>query len=255
MTSIFITGAASGIGAATAKYFSQRGWYVGLSDINGGNLQNMTAGFGNNRFSIHEVDVTKHTQCRRALKDFTEKTNGQLNVLFNNAGILTVAPFEDITPAQHGKIIDINVKGVINMSHAAFPYLKSTPKAQVISMSSASAMYGIPDFSSYSASKFAVRALTEALDIEWEKYDITVSDVMPPFVKTPMVETLTSDSPILKNSPVNLSAEDIAQEVFSLTQSRELHRPVTAQMKLTWQLTRHLPAKLGRQIFKKLYSG
>ncbi|MBV1881194.1 MAG: SDR family oxidoreductase [Pseudomonadales bacterium] len=255
MNSIFITGAASGIGAATAKYFSDKGWYVGLSDINIDDVQNLTATFTNDRYSIHEVDVTKSTQCRKALKEFTDKTNGKINVLFNNAGILTVAPFAEITPAQHGKIIDINVKGVINMSHAAFPYLKMTPKAHVISMSSASAIYGIPDFASYSASKFAVRALTEALNIEWESDDIMVSDVMPPFVSTPMVTTLTSDSGILKNSPVKLSAEDISKEIFALTESRELHRPVTTQMKLTWQLTRHLPAKLARQIIKKLYTG
>lgn len=255
MNSIFITGAASGIGAATAKYFSQRGWYVGLSDINTENLQRIADEFGNNRYSIHELDVTRHTQCRKALKDFTDKTDGQLNVLFNNAGILTVAPFEEITPAQHGKIIDINVKGVINMTHAAFQYLQATPKAHMISMSSASAIYGIPDFSSYSASKFAVRALTEALNIEWEKYDITVSDVMPPFVKTPMVETLTSDSGVLKNSGVNLSPTDIAQEVFALTQSREMHRPVTGQFKITWQLTRHLPFLVTRKMIKKIYAG
>ncbi|MCP6059511.1 SDR family NAD(P)-dependent oxidoreductase, partial [Klebsiella pneumoniae] len=89
--------------------------------------------------------------------------------------------------AEHARILAINVQGVVQMTHAAFPYLKATPGAQVINMGSASGVYGTPHMASYSASKFAVRGFTEALELEWRRHGIRVGDLMPPFVRTPMV--------------------------------------------------------------------
>ncbi|WP_447503016.1 SDR family NAD(P)-dependent oxidoreductase, partial [Acinetobacter pittii] len=102
---------------------------------------------------------------------------------------------------------NINVNGVINGCHAALPYLKQASFARVINLSSASAIYGQADLISYSASKFAVRGITEGLDVEWKKYGIRVLDVMPLFVQTAMVNNM--DAGTIQNMGIDLTPNDI----------------------------------------------
>ena len=161
MNNILITGAASGIGAATARLFHSRGWQVGLLDINHAALASLSAELGGVWHA--EMDVADAGAVHEALKDFTALHNGQLRLLFNCAGILRFGCFESIELAEHARSLQINVLGLLQMTHAAFAYLKVTPDAQVINMGSASGLYGTPHMASYSASKFAVRGLTEAL--------------------------------------------------------------------------------------------
>jgi short-subunit dehydrogenase len=174
-------------------------------------------------------------------------------VLFNCAGILRTGAFEKISPGQHKSIIDINVTGLINVTHAAFRFLRVTPDAMVISMSSASAVYGVPDFASYSASKFAVRGLTEALNIEWQKHDIRVLDIMPPFVKTAMVAQ--NHSPIMDRLGVDLNANDIAEAVWEAAQkgnASSVHRPVGLQFRATMLAAKLTPAVFTRSLMRFL---
>ena len=99
------------------------------------------------------------------------------------------------------------------------PYLKQASFARVINLSSASAIYGQADLASYATSKFAVRGLTEGLDIEWQKYGIRVFDVMPLFVSTAMVKDMQAES--IKKMGVHLKAEDVAQDIFKLAQLKD----------------------------------
>lgn len=252
MDTIFITGAAAGIGRETARLFAGRGWRVGLADRDAQGLAALHEELGAERASAHRVDVTDMESVRAALAEFALLSGGRLRVLHNNAGILKVGPFEQITPEEHRRIVDINVTGAINVLHAAFPYLKATPGAQVVNMSSGSAMYGTPDFASYSASKHAVRALTEALDIEWAQHDIRVTDLMPPLVNTGMVRSQTHRSQIVEKLGVNIGPEDVAREVWELVESPVLHRPVTAQLRALWPVARALPSGVTRALMRKL---
>ena len=252
MDTIFITGAAAGIGRETARLFAGKGWFIGAADRDLRGLEALQAELGPDRCSIHAVDVTDIDSVRSALEGFAAGTGGQLRVLHNNAGILKIGPFEAIDPAEHRRITDINVTGAINVLHAAFPYLRETPGALVINMSSASAAYGIPEFASYSASKHAVRALTEALDIEWARYGIRVTDLMPPFVNTGMVQSQTHRSGIIEKLGVNIGPEDVAQAVWAQVQSPQLHRPITAQFRALWPVARSAPAGITRAILKRL---
>lgn len=252
MDTIFITGGAAGIGRETARLFAARGWFVGIADRDEASLAALQAELGDARCSAHVVDVTDIGSVRTALKAFTGRTGGQLRVLHNNAGILKIGLFEEIDPADHRRTIDINVTGVINVLHAAFPYLKATSGAQVINMSSVSAAYGIPEFSSYSASKHAVRAMTEALDIEWARHGIRVTDLMPPFVSTGMVQSQAYQSGIVDKLGVNIGPQDVAQEVWQMVRSPTLHRPITAPFRAAWPLARAAPATVTRSVLKFL---
>ncbi|KEF32007.1 MAG: SDR family oxidoreductase [Gammaproteobacteria bacterium] len=250
--SIFITGAAAGIGRETARLFVSKGWFVGAADRDEKALAELKSELGEGNCSIHLMDVTDQASVARGLADFVRHTDGKINALHNNAGILRVGAFENIEMAEHRAIVEVNVVGLMNVLHAAFPYLKETPGAVVINMSSASAAYGIPDFASYSASKHAVRALTEALDIEWEAHDIRVCDLMPPFVNTGMVKSNAGGSGLFDSLGINMKPEQIAPEVWAQVQSPRLHRPISAQFKALWPITRSAPASVTRTILKKL---
>ncbi|HSC82902.1 MAG TPA: SDR family oxidoreductase [Pseudomonas sp.] len=250
MKTILITGAASGIGAATARLFHARGWVVGLLDINHAALTELAAELGGLWHA--ELDVSDAGAVREALADFCGLHNGQLRLLFNCAGVLRFGLFEEIAVEEHARILQINVLGLLQVSHAAFPYLKATPEAQVINMGSASGLYGTPHMASYSASKFAVRGLTEALDLEWRRHGIRVGDLMPPFVRTPMVASQHFTPPALQRLGVRLQAEDIAEAVWQQARHSKVHRPLHWLFKLMYWSGQLSPPALSRWLMARV---
>jgi len=250
---IFITGAAAGIGRETALLFASRGWFVGAADRDEAALAALQDELGEDRCSTHVMDVVDEASVKKGLADFAERTGGQLRLLHNNAGILKVGPFEEIGLSAHRAVVEVNVIGLMTVLHAAFPYLKATPNAQVVNMSSASAAYGIPDFASYSASKHAVRAMTEALDIEWEPHGIRVGDLMPPFVNTGMVQQNEQGSRLFERLGVNLTPDVVAAQVWAQVEQPRLHRPISMQFKALWPIARSAPASVTRGVLRKLW--
>ena len=251
MNNIFITGAAMGIGQATAQYFYARGWSVGVADLDKEKLDAFAEGKDPKRFYHYECDVTNAEQVNSAVKDFCEKNDEQLEVLVNNAGWLKVGDFEDLDLADHHRTVDINVKGVLNCLYAAFPYLKKA-KGTAINLSSASSNYGVPQLSSYSATKFAVKAMTEALELEWLKYGIKVCDVVPPFVNTHMLSSQAEESRALNRMGANLVAGDVVQCIAKQVESPTLHRPVGWQYFFLHHISTVAPVFLLRGIMKFL---
>lgn len=247
MNNILITGAASGIGKATAVFFKRKGWQVGLIDINAQALAELSHQLEGAWFRV--VDVCNYDAVQDAVSDFVLTNHGRLRVLFNSAGILQMGHFEHLTPEQHQQTFAINVQGLVNVTHAAFPFLRDTPRAQVINMSSASALYGVPQMASYSASKFAVRGLTEALNLEWQGYDIGVCDLMPPFVNTPMVKNQRVVPPVVERLGVDLIAEDVAYAAWQAVQKRAVvHHPVGLPFKVLMLFNKLAPSQLNRRV-------
>ncbi|WP_043307840.1 SDR family oxidoreductase [Pseudomonas sp. ML96] len=244
MNTILITGAASGIGAATARLFHSRGWSVGLLDIDHRALAALSAELGGVWHA--ELDVTDAGAVREALQDFCALHGGRLRVLFNSAGVLRFGLFEEISLEEHASILQINVLGLLQVTHAAFPYLKGTPGAQVINMGSASGLYGTPHMVSYSASKFAVRGMTEALELEWRRHGIHVGDLMPPFVATPMVDSQSFTPPALRRMGVNLRAEDIAEALWRQVERPKVHRPIHWLFRLMYAAGQVSPPAIRR---------
>lgn len=244
---MLITGAGAGIGAATARRFSGEGWTLGLIDIDGEAVEALNTELGSRHWH-RALDVTDPAAVASALSNFGTFANGRLDLLFNCAGILRVGHYEDIPAAEHRRIIEVNVLALMEMTQQAFPLLRTTPGARVINMSSASALYGIPHFASYSAFKFAVRGFTEALNLEWRQHDITVQAIMPPFVKTKMVSSQTFQAPIIDRLGVNLEAEDIAEAVWKAHTGNDVHNPVGLQFKSLVTGSKWLPSAFTRQL-------
>lgn len=191
---IFITGAASGIGREVAVYFARRGWFVGLTDINEAGLLETAAMLPEGMSSIHMLDVRSRERWEAALADFAAKTGGKMHVMFNNAGVGIGGLLEEHTAEEIDLLIDINFKGVVLGAQLAYPYLKATPESCLLNTSSAAGIYGSSGLCVYSATKFAVRGLTEALDVEWSPDGIRVRALMPSFIDTPLLNRVNRKS-------------------------------------------------------------
>lgn len=223
MKSIFITGGAAGIGLATAERFGREGWTVGVYDVDSAALAAVKA--RHPEWITGELDVRDADQWEKALADFTSHTGGRLDVLDNNAGVLVAGDLDEISPAAVKAQIDIDVLGVTLGAQIALPYLKSTPGSHLVNIASASAIYGQPGIATYSASKFYVGGLTEALELEWEKYDIRVVGIWPLWAKTALA---ANDAKSTQTLGVRITPEQVADKVWQSVHptalDRRLHR-------------------------------
>lgn len=222
-----ITGAASGIGRETALLFAKKGWQVGACDLNGAGLETLVAESGDRHVFPYAMDVTDPESVRLVIDVFAKQTGGALDLLVNNAGILKFGFFEDVALADHLKIVDVNLKGCLNCAFHALPYLKRTSDARIINMSSSASLYGVPELSVYSATKHALSAMTEAWNIELEKYGIFVCDIRPPYVDTPLL-TGSQDVTSIKRLGVSLGAKKVAAVVWKAAHRKKLHWNISA---------------------------
>jgi NADP-dependent 3-hydroxy acid dehydrogenase YdfG len=247
-----VTGAANGIGRATARLLVERGWFVGIADTNQSALASLAAELGHANVLALALDVAVPRQWEEALAAFHGRT-GRLDVLVNNAGILVSGPFALSALERHHALVDVNIKGLINGCWLAKRYLAATPGARVINLSSASAVYGQAALATYSATKFAVRGLTEALNIEWQDEGIRVMDVMPLFVQTDMVRGMQARS--IARLGVHLVPEDVARVIWKAIGHAgfsKVHWPVGATAAWFRRLNELSPDALSRFLARRI---
>ncbi len=202
-----VTGAANGIGRATTEHLLRDGWTVHALDVDAEALRDLPT-------QTAAMDVTDPAQWHAAVADLD-----RLDLLVNNAGLLSSGPFIDIPAERHRRIVEVNVLGVVNGALACYPALAKTPGSVMVNLGSTSATYGQPDLATYSATKFAIRGLTEALDLEWAEHDIRVLDLWPSFVATAMVDGMHAASG--DRLGIHLSADDVAVALLAaVTQIR-----------------------------------
>jgi NAD(P)-dependent dehydrogenase (short-subunit alcohol dehydrogenase family) len=191
---ILITGAASGIGRETALLFAERGWRVGGYDLDATALEQLEKDLAPRGGFTGILDVTNAAAFATAIDDFSRATGGRLDLMHNNAGIGHSGWFEDVPPDAAQRVIDVNFTGVVNGVYAALPLLRATPGSLCFSTSSASAIYGAPRLAIYAATKFAVKGLTEALSVEFERHGVRVADVLPGLIDTPLLDSTPNHS-------------------------------------------------------------
>lgn len=250
---IVITGAAAGIGNAIARRFLQKGWRVGALDV--APMDSLRDVTGPGELWTGHLDVSDSEEWKVRLEEFCGPS-GRLNALVNNAGILAAGPFAETAMERHRAVVDVNVTGTMNGCHTAHPYLDRTPGATVVNLCSASAIYGQAELSSYSASKFAVRGLTEALEIEWAHQDIRVLAIWPLFVHTDMVDGVSTGT--TRSLGIRLTAEDVADTVLQAVEHRgrmpKVHYPVGVQAKVLANLSKFSPNWASRATNKLMAS-
>lgn len=250
---IFITGGGSGIGRAVARHFAGRGWHVGVADVNKAGIDETVAMLPAGQASGHVMDVRDRDQWRAALEDFARASGGRLDVLFNNAGIGTGGPFAEMAQDDADRLIAINFGGVVNGVYAALPLLRATPGSAILNTGSASGFYGVGGLAVYSATKFAVRGLTEALEIELAAEGIKVRSLMPGFIDTPLLSQVShgSNEPArdriaaggFEISPV----DDVAAAAWDAVHGDAVHVVVGKTAKRLRFLSRLFPGLIARK--------
>lgn len=258
---IFITGGASGIGRAVAQLFAARGWRVGLGDVDTPGMAQTLALLPSGAGSAHPLDVRDRAQWDAALAAF-EAAAGRIDVLFNNAGIAYGGPLLDLAEAEIDRLIEVNFRGVLNGARAAHPFLKrSAPGSCLLNTASAAALYGTGGLAVYSATKFAVRAMTEALDGEWEADGIRVRSLMPSFIDTPLLAGPANASTNRAKRDAVVAAgleftpvETVAEAAWNAVHGRRLHTLVGKTARKLALVAKWAPS-LARQRGKRIVAG
>ncbi|MDW3099086.1 MAG: SDR family oxidoreductase [Alphaproteobacteria bacterium] len=230
--SIFITGAASGMGKATADLFAEKGWFVGATDVNEAGLKALESEIGADNCFISTLDVTDGDAFAQVLEAFAKDTNGTLDLLFNNAGIGAGGFFDEMTFDEVMAVVNVNFVGVMRGIHLAYPLLKATPNSLCFTTSSSSATYGMPGIAVYSATKHAVKGLTEALSIEFARHGVRAADVLPGLIDTPILPDGTQDGAPTEGMFRLMPASSVADSVWDAYHTPE---------KLHW----YVPEEIG----------
>lgn len=239
MKSVFITGAGSGMGREGAKLFHAKGWRVGAVDRNPDGLASLGRELGDERLWTRPVDVTDKAAFDAAVADFCAgNPNGGLDMMWNNAGIGESGWFEDVPYEAAMRVVEVNFKAVLTGCYAALPYLKKSPGSLLFSTSSSSATYGMPQLAVYSATKHAVKGLTEALSAEWQRHGVRVADVLPGLIDTAILTSTPSHS---EAGVRTLSAEEIRATAPKKGMFRLM--PASSVAEAAWRAYHH-PSRL-----------
>jgi meso-butanediol dehydrogenase / (S,S)-butanediol dehydrogenase / diacetyl reductase len=217
-----VTGAASGIGRATAVRLANEGAKVMIADMNEAGLAETAAMIGAAAVAA-PLNVADYDACNAYVEKAVQAL-GRLDVLCNIAGVLRMAPIDKIDAKEWRRIMSVNIDGVFYLSRAAMPHLLKT-KGNIVNLASAAGLVGIPYNAPYSASKHAVVGLTKSMALEFAKQGIRVNAVCPGGVKTPMIATppmegVDYDFVMLSSAHLNggelFDPEDIADAVAFL---------------------------------------
>lgn len=185
---VCITGAGQGIGRAIALRLANDGAHIAIVDVDdeqSGAVANEVKKLGRKATSF-KADVTRRDDVYAAI-EHTEKTLGGFDVMINNAGIAQVQPLADVTPEEVDKILRVNVEGVLwGIQAAAKKFQQRKHNGKIINASSVAGHDGFAMLGVYSATKFAVRALTQVAAQEYARAGITVNAYCPGIVGTDM---------------------------------------------------------------------
>jgi NAD(P)-dependent dehydrogenase (short-subunit alcohol dehydrogenase family) len=185
-----ITGAASGIGRATAQAAARRGARLVLTDVQAGPLDALAAELGpavvaHRAFDVSDVDAV------RAFADDVHAAHGSVDVVMNVAGIATWGPVDKLTHEQWRRTVDIDLMGPIHVIEAFVPPMIAAGRGgQLVNVSSAAGLVGLPWHAPYSAAKFGLRGVSEVLRFDLHRHRIGVTLVCPGGVDTPIVDSV-----------------------------------------------------------------
>jgi NADP-dependent 3-hydroxy acid dehydrogenase YdfG len=187
---VVITGASSGIGEATALLLAERGAKLVLGARGLDRLEALAAGIANRgaEVSYASTDVRRRDEVC-ALVNLACEQYGKLDVLISNAGVMPVSPLDDLRVDDWEQMIDVNIKGVLYGIAAALPIFREQGFGHFVNTASTAGHKTVPNQSVYSATKFAVRAISEGLRQEaGDKLRVTI--ISPGFVRTNFAESV-----------------------------------------------------------------
>jgi NAD(P)-dependent dehydrogenase (short-subunit alcohol dehydrogenase family) len=220
---IVVTGAARGIGAATARAFAREGASLALGDLDGDLAAAVASEVGTQSIG-RKLDVTDHAGFA-AFLDEVEDTLGPIDVLINNAGIMPVAEFENESADSIARQLEINLHAVIFGSQQAVQRMRPRGRGHLVNVASAAGKGGFPGVATYCATKFGVVGLSEALHAELHGTGVQVSIVMPAIVRTELTEGVKDHWMIKTSTP-----EQVADAIVAAVRKPRLDVYVPANL-------------------------
>jgi len=177
---VLITGCSSGFGMAGALAFARNGWRVYATMRNLARQDQLVhqTKAGQLTLEIKRIDVTDQSTIDRAIREIVQEA-GHLDVLVNNAGYGLIGPLEDLSMDQIQGSFDTNLLGPIRMIKAVLPIFRSQKSGHIINVTSVAGLAGVPLYSAYCASKYAIEGLAESLVFELDGFNIKISNVEP----------------------------------------------------------------------------
>ena len=225
---IVITGASSGLGEAAARRLSAEGATVVLGARRTERLGRLSRELGaqGGKSLVVATDVTDRAQVQK-LVDSAVETFGRIDVLINNAGVMPLSPVEKLKVAEWDRMIDVNIKGVLYGIAAALPHMQRQKAGHIVNVSSVAGHKVGPGFAVYSATKHAVRTLTEGLRMEVKPYHIRTTIISPGAVATELLNGISDPETAAANrayvAKVAVPADSFARAVaFAISQPAEL---------------------------------
>jgi len=176
---IFITGASSGLGKATAKLFQSKGWNV-IATMRNPEIETELTQLEN--VTVLKLDVTNVYQIMETIKNVIE--NHSVDVVLNNVGYGLIGPLETATDEQLVKQLDTNLLGTIRVTQAFIPYFREKKKGLFVSIKSIAGLIGLPLTSVYNATKWALEGWSEGLYFELKELGIRIKTIAPGGIKT-----------------------------------------------------------------------
>jgi NAD(P)-dependent dehydrogenase (short-subunit alcohol dehydrogenase family) len=263
----FVTGGASGIGAALSTKLVDGGGEVWIADRQIGQAQQLAQRLNSGGARAHaiELDIRNYPAFESAVAEVVQQS-GRIDYLFNNAGIGVGGEVDSYTLDDWNDVFDVNLRGVVHGIQAVYPIMIRQHSGHIVNTASMAGLVAGPGEASYTASKHAVVALSKALRLEAERHGITVSVLCPGAIRTPiltggtygrMTKTGISDEDLLKFwEPFRpMAPEKFAERALRAALRGDAIVVVPAWWKAMWYLDRLSPAlsmRAARLILKRL---
>jgi len=231
-----VTGGGRGIGKALALALTSEGCRVAIGDVDAVAAESAAAELGNGAVGLH-VDVTDRPGFT-AFLDEVERRLGPIDVLVNNAGIMTVGPHDQEDDATAIRLIEINLHGVIHGTKEAMRRMKPRGTGHIVNIASSAGKSGFPHLATYCATKHGVVGLSEAVRLELRGTGVEISVVMPGIVDTELSAGLV-ETPAFKNS----SVDDVADGVIDALKFTRFDVFVPKSIGATWAIFNLVPRR------------
>jgi NADP-dependent 3-hydroxy acid dehydrogenase YdfG len=222
---VVITGASSGLGEAAARRLAGQGAKLVLGARRLERLETLAKELSPAAAAVFETDVTQYAQVKR-LVDHAVEAHGRIDTIINNAGLMPQSLLEKLKIEEWDRMIDVNIKGVLYGIAAALPHMKAQKSGHIINVASVAGHKVGPGGTVYSATKHAVRVISEGLRQEVKPYHIRTTIISPGAVTTELPNTITDPDVaerIRKVYSIAVPADSFANMVvFAMSQPEDV---------------------------------
>ncbi|MCI5080259.1 MAG: SDR family NAD(P)-dependent oxidoreductase [Saprospiraceae bacterium] len=250
----FITGTASGLGRELSLLLAKDGWTIGMCDINENGLQAVKAEVEKQGGQAlpYLLDTSNRQQFESVAKDYLAETGG-IDLLINNAGVGDGEVFHEYSLDNWDWMVGINQMGVVYGCYFFVPILRKQKSGHIINISSAASFSNAPGMAAYSATKAAVRSLSETLYYELAPLGVKVSVAMPTFFKTNIMKhgkgkMINTARKLVEES--GIEADTIAREILAKAAAGKLHIVLPKQARKMFWVARIFPSVFRKQLLK-----